>query len=68
MVRFINSQEYNITVDLTIGNGNFRNRRCDGNGPTTEENPFNYNPLVLLDIVSRGSLGEDTKDQARTIL
>ena len=50
-------------MDLTIWNGNFGNTRCDGNGPTMEENPFNYNPLVLLD-VSKGTLGEDTKDQA----
>ena len=54
-------------MDLTIGNGNFGNTRCDGNGLTMEENPFNYNPLVLLD-VSRGDLGEDADDQDRTIL
>ena len=54
-------------MDLTIGNGNSGNTSCDGNGPTMEENPFNYNSLVMLD-VSRGALGEDTEYQARTIL
>ena len=54
-------------MDLTIENGNFRNTRCDGNGRVMEENPFNYNPSIQLD-VSRGTFGEDTEDQAGTIL
>ena len=58
----------NIIVNLTIGNGNFRNTMSDENCPRIEENPFNYNPSVLLDIVSRGTLGQDTEDQDRTIL
>ena len=49
-------------MDLIIGNGNFGHTRYDGNGPTTEETAFNYNPLVLLD-VSTGTLGEDIDDQ-----
>ena len=39
MVIFFNYGGYNITMDLTIGNGKFGNTRCDGNGPTMEESP-----------------------------
>ena len=46
----------NITVNLTIGNGNFRNTWCDGNDPKMKENSFDYNPSVFLDIVHRCTL------------
>ena len=64
VVRFFNSRGYTIIVDLTIGNGNFGNTMCDGNGPTMEENHFNSNPSVMLNIVISVTVGEDTKDHS----